>query len=283
MPAAPRTDTSPPEARPLLVIGPSGAGKSAVVRELHRRGIVAVHPTWTTRPRRPDELEGSLEHRFVAEAAFDALERSGAFEATVSLFGLPFRYGLPALRPVGDGRVDVVMVRAPLVDQVRRCLPGAVVYQVEAPEGWLDAVLARRGVPAHEVAARAENNRAEVALGREVADRCFNNEGTVADLADRMAAALATDGLWGAPCGPATAGEGRARPTVPALWARPLRPPTGAELPWPPPPTPSAPGRPEWWRVLGTTLVGLFAVVGAIAVAGAAVLWMAVASYGSNK
>src|SRR3954447_16585781 len=97
-------------------IGPSGSGKSTVVRELAARGLVTVHPTWTTRPRRADERQGSLEHRFVSDDEFDELCRRGFFIETVSLFGLPFRYGLPPLD--GDsagpgGPVDAVMLRAP--------------------------------------------------------------------------------------------------------------------------------------------------------------------------
>src|SRR4051812_28800945 len=113
--------------RPVVVfIGPSGSGKSTVVRELADRGLVTVHPTWTTRPRRADEQQGSLEHRFVSDDEFDELCRRKFFIDTVSLFGLAYRYGLP---PLDDGSagatspalhaapVDAVMLRAPLVDR----------------------------------------------------------------------------------------------------------------------------------------------------------------------
>src|SRR5262245_1110257 len=103
----------------VAIIGGSGSGKSSVVRELHRRGLVNVHPTWTTRPRRGDETGGSLEHRFVTDKGFDRLEADGCFCDTVAMFGLPYRYGLPARRRRVPGRVDVVMVRAQLVDRLR--------------------------------------------------------------------------------------------------------------------------------------------------------------------
>ena len=73
----------------LVVIGPSASGKSTAVRELHRRGVAHVHPTWTTRPRRPDEGDGTLEHRFVTDAMFDELDAAGFFLGTVVLPGLP--------------------------------------------------------------------------------------------------------------------------------------------------------------------------------------------------
>ena len=56
--------------RVLVVIGPSASGKSSLVRELHRRRVIRVLPTWTTRPRRADERDGSLEHRFVSDERF---------------------------------------------------------------------------------------------------------------------------------------------------------------------------------------------------------------------
>src|SRR3954451_2133494 len=103
--------------RPVVVfIGPSGSGKSTVVRELADRGLVTVHPTWTTRPRRQDEQAGSLEHRFVSDAEFDRLCERGFFLETVTLFGLPYRYGLPPVgSPRATGALDAVMLRAPLV------------------------------------------------------------------------------------------------------------------------------------------------------------------------
>lgn len=97
--------------RPVLVfIGPSGGGKSTVVRTLAREGVLRVHPTWTTRPRRADEAWGSLEHRFLSNPQFDYLCGRGFFVDTVSLFGLPYRYGLPPLRRTATGPVDTVML-----------------------------------------------------------------------------------------------------------------------------------------------------------------------------
>src|SRR3954451_18151247 len=116
--------------RMVAVIGPSGSGKSSLVRELDRRGLVRLHPTWTTRPRRADEAHGSPEHRFVSEEEFDGLEAGGFFLATASLFGLPWRYGLPHVAAPAGERADLVMLRAPVVERVRRQLGLGVVIQV---------------------------------------------------------------------------------------------------------------------------------------------------------
>ena len=115
--------------RIIVIIGPSGSGKSSVVRELHARGVVEVRPTWTTRSPRSDEWSGSPEHRFVSESDFDQLAAQGFFLATTTMFGLPARYGLPA-QGCAHG-IEVVMLRAPLVEQFRRIEPTFLVYQIE--------------------------------------------------------------------------------------------------------------------------------------------------------
>src|SRR5579864_8816035 len=99
---APASAHAPSMPSLVVVIGPSGSGKSTVVRELYRRGVVRAIPTWTTRPRREDERAGSVEHRFISDAVFDALDARGFFDETATMPGLPYRYGLPHL-PLGPG------------------------------------------------------------------------------------------------------------------------------------------------------------------------------------
>ena len=184
--------TSPPPKPPLVVvIGPSGSGKSSVVRHLARQGIVRVHPTWTTRPRRPDEQRGSLEHRFVSEEDFDAAAGAGTFLDTVRLFGLPHRYGLPPIVRSTDGRVDVVMLRAPLLDRFARAVPDPrFVVQIEAPVADLEARLRRRGGSPEELRLRLEDNVRELRTGRRLADRVFTTDAPLAEVAAAVAAAL---------------------------------------------------------------------------------------------
>src|SRR5262245_26136694 len=116
----------------IAVIGPSACGKSSVVRELHRRDLVRVYPTWTTRPRRPEEEPGvCVEHRFVTDDVFDELCANDFFVATVTPFGLRWRYGLPRLPALSNDRVDLVMLRAPVVEMVRRRLELSLVIQID--------------------------------------------------------------------------------------------------------------------------------------------------------
>jgi len=178
---------------PLLVlIGPSGSGKSSAVRILAERGLLRVHPTWTTRPRRSDEREGSPEHRFVDDHEFDALAAAGAFLDTASLFGLPHRYGLPPIRRSTDGRVDTVMLRAPLVERFRRAVEDpVVVVQIEGDRQRSADRLRRRAGSPQELRNRLHDNDLELAAGRLVADRVLVNDASLDELAAGLAAVAA--------------------------------------------------------------------------------------------
>lgn len=176
--------------RVLAVLGPSGSGKSTVVRELHRRGVIEVTPSWTTRPRRDDELDGSVEHRFVDEEEFTAREDAGYFLEVVQMFGLPYRYGLPAVETPAGGRVPAIMVRAPLMPLVARHFPDHVAYQIEDEYQRARDRLGRR--PGH-LGTRLDGFEEECRVGREAAHRIFTNQGAVADLVEAVAHAVGRD------------------------------------------------------------------------------------------
>lgn len=185
----------------LVVIGPSGSGKSSVVRALAARGVLRVHPTWTTRPRRAGERGrgACVEHRFVSDAEFDRLCRHGYFADVVRPFGLPYRYGLPAVRPSRSGPVDAVMLRAPFVERFEALVVGAptssrpLVYQIEdTGEHTVDRLVARR-TGSDDVAARLRDNEVERTAGQRIAHRVFVNDGSLDELVDAVSTALRND------------------------------------------------------------------------------------------
>jgi hypothetical protein len=154
---------------------------------------VRVHPTWTTRPRRRDELEGSPEHQFVSEAAFDALDAAGFFLDTIAMFGLPHRYGLPSVPPPVRGTVDLVMLRAPLIERFATFVPELLVYQVEDTADRMCQRLLERDCGPEDLVARLDDNRRELALGRRLAHRVFANDGALDDIVDAVQGALQRD------------------------------------------------------------------------------------------
>ena len=180
--------------RPLLIIiGPSASGKSTAVRELHQRRVVHVHPTWTTRPRRPDESTGALEHTFITDARFDELEAAGFFLGTVALPGLPFRYALPRVTLGDDGPIHTVMARAPFIDLFAPYFPDRLVYEIDDTLERARERLVARGVT------NTRSKRAWSAIGPkskpavQIASRCFVNDGTLDELVEKVAAALRAD------------------------------------------------------------------------------------------
>ena len=179
--------------RVLVFIGPSGSGKSTVARELHRRGLIAVTPSWTTRPRRPDEADGSIEHRFVNEEEFDDLESAGFFVETVAMFGLPHRYGLPPVEAAAGGVVPAVIVRAPLLPLVARHFRDSVVYQVEDSYQEARDRVAARGMTESDLGTRLTEYDQERDQGRRHACRLFVNAGSPDALVADVAAAVVHD------------------------------------------------------------------------------------------
>ena len=173
----------------LLIIGPSGTGKTSVVRQLLRRGLITVTPTYTTRPRRADERDGCDNHRFVTDEQFSWLEARGAFLGTATLFGLPHRYGLPALAEA-PGRVPTIVARAAVTPAIVEHHPRHVIWQVEAPAERLLAAMVARRSPAPEIDARLRNLDAEVMAGRRLADAVFVNDGRLDVTVDAMEARL---------------------------------------------------------------------------------------------
>jgi guanylate kinase len=189
---AAQQQTSHPH-RVLVVIGPSASGKSSVMRELHRRGVIRVHPTWTDRPRRHDEHSGSVEHRFVSDAAFDRLCAQGFFLKTAALSGLPYRYGLPPLPAPVSGSIDGIILRASFVDGLAQVFPDQLVYQIEDTAERARERLLRRGCAAVELSARLDDHHREIAAGRRVAHRVVVNDRPLPALADAVASALRID------------------------------------------------------------------------------------------
>lgn len=177
----------------MVVIGPSAVGKSTLVRELHRRHLARVIPTWTTRPRRADEWGFVVEHRFVTDGGFDAGCAAGFFAATGTLPGLPYRYGLPHFGTAVGTPPELVMVRASYVPMIATLAPEIVVYQVEDGLDRVRRRLAARAGGPREATARLESFDDELAVGRRVADRVFRNDGTPSDLLERVSLAIACD------------------------------------------------------------------------------------------
>lgn len=176
----------------VCLIGASGVGKSTVARRLDSAGEVWVVPTYTTRPPRPEERWGSVDHRFCDADEFDAMLADGRFAATGELPGLGHRYGLPTL-PRGVDRPLLVVGRARNVAAVQALGRPTRVYQLEVAADTCRSRIAGRGTSVGELEVRAQAYWSELASGRGVADRIFVNDTTPEALATEVAAAIRHD------------------------------------------------------------------------------------------
>ena len=77
-----------------MISGPSGAGKTSVMREVYRAcRVPLVHSvSATTRPPRPDEIDG-VDYHFLANGEFDDRRRRGDFVECFEVFGQAYWYG----------------------------------------------------------------------------------------------------------------------------------------------------------------------------------------------
>lgn len=174
----------------LVIIGPSGSGKSAAMRALQARGRIAVTPSWTTRPRRADESEETVEHRFVDDLEFDRRLKDGFFLETIALFG--HRYGMPPVEQPPAGVIPTIMMRAPRLNLVEEHYPEHVVYQIEAPfEEARARIRAAGGIADDDI--RVTGWKEERALGEQLADRVINATGSGSSLIEVIERALRED------------------------------------------------------------------------------------------
>jgi guanylate kinase len=183
--------------RLLVIIGPSGVGKTSALKLLHDQKVVEVTPSWTTRPPRHDETDGTLEHRFVDNATFTAKANEGYFLDAAQLFDLPYRYGLPKLKKPSGSRVATVMLQASLLPLMDKHYTNYTIYQIEDEPQKVAERLRQRQDAGHDMGSRLEDYQKEIAAGRERANRVFTNDGTLEDLAGQIAAALIEDRLVG--------------------------------------------------------------------------------------
>ncbi len=124
-----------PRGSGLLVIisGPSGVGKSTICSRLCERLPAEFSVSYTTRPIRPNEVDGSS-YRFVSQAEFDRLHASGGMLESAHVYG--HSYGTP-LEPVqqalADGRTIVLEIDIHGTVQVRRRYPAARTFFLLPP------------------------------------------------------------------------------------------------------------------------------------------------------
>ncbi|OGG46082.1 MAG: guanylate kinase [Candidatus Handelsmanbacteria bacterium RIFCSPLOWO2_12_FULL_64_10] len=154
----------------LIVSGPSGAGKSSLCRAVVAGDAsVGMCVTTTTRPPRPDEVEGR-DRFFLSEEVFRELIRRGAFAEWAQVHGFLYGTTWEAFRAV-QSRHDVVVLDVDVqgAQHWRGQLKEACVTVFVAPPSIaeLKRRLADRGAdPAEDLGRRIRNAREELTHAR---------------------------------------------------------------------------------------------------------------------
>lgn len=126
----------------LVIAGPSGAGKSSVIAEILRRDPeLAFSVSATTRPPRPDEVNGR-DYAFVSDAEFDRMLKVGELLEWTTYQG--HRYGTPRSEIVvrlAAGQDVVVNVEVNGALALRRAeLPHPVILVFMVPPSRADLI-----------------------------------------------------------------------------------------------------------------------------------------------
>jgi guanylate kinase len=137
----PAAETEAPPSRLVVMAGPTAVGKgtvSAYIRTHFPQVWLSV--SMTTRPPRPDEVDG-VHYHFVDDAEFDRLVAAGEFLEYAVVHGRA-KYGTPrgpVERALREGRLAMLEIDLQGARQVRDSMPGAL-FAFLAPPSWQELV-----------------------------------------------------------------------------------------------------------------------------------------------
>jgi guanylate kinase len=185
---------------PMLVIisGPSGVGKDTIIEALQKRGHRPAYHyvvTCTTRPRRPNEIDG-VSYRFLLAAEFAALRDAGelleANEVHGNWYGTP-RAGVRAALAGGQHAILKIDVQGARV--IKSVVPEALLIFVVPPsfETLVEHLKARRTESAEQLEIRQRDAAIELARQDDYDYVVVNEEGRVDRTAERIEKIIAQE------------------------------------------------------------------------------------------
>lgn len=180
----------------VIVSGPSGAGKSTVVDRVLERfgGRLRLSISATTRPRRPDEIDGKHYH-FLSPEEFARRRQRGEFLEAMEVYGRGHWYGtlLSEVRPsLEAGKWVLLEIDVDGAKQARQHFPDATTIFIRpGSEAELERRLRLRGTePEDSIRRRLEVARRELACAKRYEFQVVNDrvEDAVDDICDILTA-----------------------------------------------------------------------------------------------
>jgi guanylate kinase len=113
--------------RLFVIAAPSGAGKTSLVRALmEREPALAFSVSFTTRPRRPNEVDGR-DYHFIDETTFERMIREDAFVEHARVFGHHYGTGRAQVSTaLAEGQDLILEIDWQGARQVRERVPESV-------------------------------------------------------------------------------------------------------------------------------------------------------------
>jgi guanylate kinase len=156
------------QGRLIVLTGPSGVGKDTVLRELFALDpSLAYCVSYTTRPPRPDEVEG-VSYYFVDEPTFRAMIDRGEFFEWSTVYGeLKGRTYESVNKAIASGKDTVIKIDVQGAEKVRRRIGAAGTYIYLLPpsvEALEQRLIERATEDPASLRTRQERSVAELAL-----------------------------------------------------------------------------------------------------------------------
>lgn len=171
----------------IVIIGASGTGKSTVATELARKyPKLCLNYKYTTRPKRRGEKDKDTEDIFITETEFQDLKNSGFFLETVQAFGQPYSYGQPKIYTEKPGQVPLLVLRAFVIDRLKKYYGNALIYQVVSDEKSRQLRMKSRGQNKYDIDSRQEIANDEIKLGTKLAIYSVENNGDISECIERL-------------------------------------------------------------------------------------------------
>ncbi len=181
--------------RPLLVVisGPSGVGKDATIQRMKERGYPCHFVvTATTRPRRPNEIDG-VDYHFVSEEEFADLLRRGELLEHAEVYGQ--QKGIPKWEvraALASGHDAIMRVDVQGAATISRMVSQAITIflTAESEEALVERLRRRRTDSEEQLRHRIEAARNELRRSAEFRYRVVNQECSLDDTVDQVIAIM---------------------------------------------------------------------------------------------